>query len=125
MSESGWETLPYVREWSGAHPYVREWLRGPPGCPGKVRRPSRTFGVGQETLPDVFEWWEALLDVREWLGGPSGHLEVVGRPTRMSGSLYRISGCGRLALSDILESSKDPSRCPGVLERPSRMSLSG
>ena len=45
------------------HPDDSEWSRGPPGCPGVVRRPSRMSGIGgdasrmtvigREALPDV------------------------------------------------------------------------
>ena len=41
--QSGWESLPDVREWS----------KGYPKCPGVVRRPSRMSGSGWETLLDV------------------------------------------------------------------------
>ena len=92
MSRSSRETLPDVREWS----------RGPPRCPGVVRRPSRKFGRpfqkferpaqrsgnGRDTLPNVPERWEALPDVwealpvvREWSGVPPGCLGVVRRPS--------------------------------------------
>ena len=66
MSESGLETLPAVREWSG----------GPPGCPGAptecpavVERPSQMSRNGREALLDVQKWWEALTDIWEWSGG--------------------------------------------------------
>ena len=45
MSESGWNALPDVREWSG----------GPPKCPGEVRRPSKMSGNGGEALPNVWQ----------------------------------------------------------------------
>ena len=32
-----------------------EWLRGSPGCPGLVGRPSGMFRSGREALPDVRE----------------------------------------------------------------------
>ena len=75
--ESGWETLPDVREvhpnvrevipdiwewlgdlsdvreWSGGLPVVRKWSGGPPGYPGMVRRPSRMSGSGRQAFPDV------------------------------------------------------------------------
>ena len=87
MSESGLETLPYVREalsdvrewWEAlphvceacrmfgsgrkAIPNVREWSGGPSGCPRVLESLSRMSGSGLEASPDV----------REWLGGPSGY----------------------------------------------------
>ena len=85
MSESGKEALmesgcgqeafPDVWEWSGALSNVRDRSRGPPGCPGVVRKPypmsaiaqvaTRCPGVikkpsqmsrsGREALPDIRE----------------------------------------------------------------------
>ena len=46
MSGSGQETLLDVQE----------GLKGPPGCPGVVRRPSRMCGSGREAFPGVREW---------------------------------------------------------------------
>ena len=39
-----------------AHPNVREWSRGPPGCPGVVRRSFGSLGVvgGPPGCPGVF-----------------------------------------------------------------------
>ena len=90
MSNSGRETTPVVREWSGVnlgclgvvgspsrmsgsgretltggretHTYVREWSVGHPGCPGVVWRLSRISGSVRK----------AFLYVREWLGCPAG-----------------------------------------------------
>ena len=55
----------------------------------------------RKTLPDVREWSGGLSEVREWSGGPPGCL---GGPLRRAGG---------------------PSRCPGVVGKPSRMSESG
>ena len=84
MSGSARETLPDVPE----------WLRGPPGCPRVVRRPSRMSGNGRE----------ALSNIREWSGDPSGCLGVVGRLSRMSGS-------GLEALPNVREWLGDPPGC--------------
>ena len=66
MFGSGREALPDVREWS----------RLPPGCPGKVGRPSRMSGSVHE----------AHQDVRECSGGSPGCPGVIGIPSRMSAS---------------------------------------
>ena len=118
MSGSIWESLPFVREWSGGHS----------GCPEVLGRPSRMSGSGRETipdlrklsgvplkvfksLPDVWGWRQALLDVRQFSGrrpgcleGPPGGPGVVRRPFRMSGSggcLSRMSGSGQEARPDV------------------------
>ena len=117
MSGSFWESLSFVREWSGGHS----------GCPEVLGRPSRMSGSGRETipdfrklsgvslevfkfLPDVWGWRQALLDVRQFmgdrpgcLGGPPGCPGVVGRPARKFGSLYRMSESARETLSDVRE----------------------
>ena len=86
MSRSGRETHPDVPEWWEALLNVRQFLRGPRGCSGVARRPSRMSGGGQEALPNV----------REWFGGPHGCPGVVGRSSWMSGS-------SREALPDVRE----------------------
>ena len=48
-----------------------EGLRGPPGGPSVVGRPSQRAGSG----------WKALPEGRERLGCPAGAQRVVGRPT--------------------------------------------
>ena len=53
MSESGWEALPDIWEWSGV----------PLGCPGVVGIPSRMSGSGREIFPYIRE---ALPNIREW-----------------------------------------------------------
>ena len=75
MSVSGREFLPDV--WK-ARLNVRECLRGPPGYPVVVGRPSRMSGSGREALSDVWEW----------SGGPPVSLVVVGSLSRMSGSCH-------------------------------------
>ena len=60
----------------------------------KGERPSRMYGIGRE----------ALLDVREWSKGYPKYLGVVRRPSRMS------------------EWLGDPTECPVVVRRISRMS---
>ena len=125
---SGRETLPNDREWSGTLSNVQKdlmdiqvWLVGPTGCLGVVGRLSRLSESGGrhsqmsgsclETLPDVPEGWKAISDVRHLSGGLPGCLG---------------------GLSDVRECSKgppgcpeDPLGCPGVVGRPSRMSLRG
>ena len=98
MSGRGWEAHSDVLEWSEAHPNVREWSGGPPGCPGVAGRTSWISRSSREP--------------------PSGCPCVVGWPFRMFGS-------GRKVLLDIPEWSRGHPGCPGVDERPSRMSLSG
>ena len=136
MSESGRETYPDIREWSGC----------PPGCPAVVGRPSwmslrggrpfRMSGSCRVTLPDVRE---ALPVVREWSGDPSECSGVVGKPSQMcgrpfqmSGRPHRCPGSVRKALSDIREalsnvrewlggpprSSGGPLECLSVVWRP-------
>ena len=56
MSESGRETLSYVREWWEILPDVREWSGDAPGHPGVVGRPSRMSGSGQKAIMNVQEW---------------------------------------------------------------------
>ena len=46
---------------------------------------------------------QALPVVREWLGDPPGSPGVVGRPYPISGSLFRMTGSGRLALPNVWE----------------------
>ena len=60
MSGNGRVALPDVREWWEALldfqeslSNGREWLRGTPGCPGVVGKPSRMFRSGQDALPNV------------------------------------------------------------------------
>ena len=131
MSERGQETLPNVQKWWAALLDDRE--------------ASRMSGSGLEALPDG----------REWLGGSHGYPGVVGRPFQMSGSCRdalrmsescqkalskslrpsRLSGYGREtfldvpewweALPDVQKWSGDPPVCPGLVERPFRMSGSG
>ena len=101
MSESGLETLPYVRE---ALSDVREWWEALP----HVCEACRMFGSGRKAIPNV----------REWSGGPPGCLRVIGSPSQMSES-------GWEALLDVREWSKVYPECPGVVGMPSRMSLSG
>ena len=123
MSGSGREALPDVQEWLG----------GPPKCAGVVVRPSRV--VGRPSWMSE-SGWDAFLVVWEWSGGPPGCPGVVWKPSRMSGSgrealtggqdLSQMSGSGREALPDDREWlggphvwSGGPSRCPGVVVRPS------
>ena len=114
MSESGWEILPNVQEWSG----------GLPGCSGVVGRPSYMSGSCSESLTDVRERLGdspscpgvvgGPPDVRVLsgvplgnLGGQPGGLGIVGTPSRMSlrgggpsgysavvGRFSRLSGSG-------------------------------
>ena len=80
MSGRGRDTLPDVREWLGV----------PPGCLGRVTRPSRMSESGRESLPNV----------REGSGGTLGCLGVVRRPFWMFGS-------GREALPEVQEALLD------------------
>ena len=52
MTESGWEALSVVREWSGDPFNSPECL---PGYPGVVEMPSWISSSGREALPDVRE----------------------------------------------------------------------
>ena len=146
MSESGWEALPDVREWS----------RDPPGCPGVVKRPSRMSGSGRESLTGVRQLLgvspgypgvvgrpsymsgscrETLMNVKEWLRGPPECRGVVGsfsgkieRSARRSGNgwdtLSNVSQ-GWEALPIVRKWSGGHLGCPGVFGRPSRMSGNG
>ena len=87
-------------------------------------------GSGREALPDDREWSEAHPN---WMfGRPS---LVFGRPSLISGKVWwptRMSCSGlealldvREALPDIWEWSGGPPGCPGVVERPSLISVSG
>ena len=88
MSNSGRETTPVVREWSGVNL----------GCLGVVGSPSRMSGSGRETLTGGRETYTY---VREWSVGHSGCSGVVGRP-------YRIYWSSRKALPDDREWSGGP-----------------
>ena len=62
------------------------------------------------------------------LGGQPGGLGMVETPTRMSlkgGRPSRLSGSGRVAVSDVRECSEGPPGCPGVVYRLSQKSGSG
>ena len=125
MFESGRETFPDVREWSG----------GPPECPGVVGRPSRMSERGLETLPDVRgdqgalmdvqQWSEVSPECREWSNVSPGCPRVVRRRSQMSVS-------GRKALPEVWDWWGGPLRCTGgppkcqeVVGRPSQMFGSG
>ena len=101
---------------------MSDWSGGSPECPEVVKMLSQISGSGLE----------ALLDVRNSSEDPTGCLGVVGRPYKMSaigqetlGSpgvvkwSSRMSGSGQEALLDVREWSGGPSRCPGVVGRPS------
>ena len=94
MSGSGLEALPDVRKWSRGLPGYPEWPGGPPKILGVVDRPSRMSECGRNALPEVWEGAKDFPDVREWCK----------------------------ALTYVRESSGDPPGCPGVVERPSRIS---
>ena len=111
MPCSGQEALPDVRR--------------PPRCPGVVGRTYQMYESGREALPNV----------REWSGCPPRCPGVVGMPSQMSGSgrealpVIRlrsggptVSGSCWEALPNVLEWSRGPPRCQGVVRRPSRMS---
>ena len=111
MSESGLETLPYVREWSG----------DPPVCPGEVGRPSWISGTGGEACRMSGSGVEAcrmsrsgrmaIPNYREWSVGPSGcpgastgFPEVIRRPFQMSES-------GRKTPANVRQWSGGPPGC--------------
>ena len=135
MSDSGREALPNVREWLGGSAGCPGVVRGPSKSPGVVRRPtqmsgsgrrpSRMSGSGREdcrmsgsyrkAIPNVREYQEVLPDVRARSGSSLECPGVVERPSWMP-------GCGREALPDDQEWSRDHPRCQGGLtfERASR-----
>ena len=138
MSWSGWESLPYVREWSGGPPGCLGVVGGPTGCLGVVWRHSRMFlrsgrsfqmsGSYRKASRMSESGREALLDVWEWSGGPPGCSKVVGRPSRKSGSgrealldVRKLSG----GVTDVQEWSGGPPECLGVDGRPCRVSGCG
>ena len=133
MSDTGRESLPDVREWSG----------GNPRCLGVV---GRTSWMSESSWEALTASWEAFTDVQEWSGGyhrwsggPSGCPGVVRRPSRKfrsgwaalldvrewSRGPFRMSECGREALPEVWEWSGGSPGCPGVVRRPSWMSGSG
>ena len=79
-----------------AIPDVRERPGDLPICPVVVGRPAQMSGRGREALPKLQGWSE----------GSPGYLELVGRS-------FRMSKTGLEA----------PSGCPGVVRRPSWMSV--
>ena len=62
---------------------------------------------GRETLSDVCECWEAFPNVQQW-----------------SGDLPDVREWWE-AFPNVQQWSGDPSRCPGVVRTPSRMSENG
>ena len=71
MSGSGWETLPYVREWSGAHPNVRERSGDTSGHLGLVERPYRMSLSGGRPFRIYVSGWVALPDIWGLSGDPA------------------------------------------------------
>ena len=59
---------------------------GPPGGPGKARRPSQKAGRRWEALPVGRGWGKAFLGLCELSGGPPRWLGVVGSHSRWDSS---------------------------------------
>ena len=109
MSESGWETLPAVREWWEALPDIREMSGVPPESLG-----GQPEGLGMVGTP-------SRMSLRgEGLFRMSGSCR---ESPRMSGRPSRLSSSDRETFPDVQEWSGDPTGCLGVVERLSRMSL--
>ena len=70
LSESGRETHPEVKKWSGELPESPEVVGDPPEGMELVGTPSRRSGSGRETRSEV----------RKWSGDPAKGAEVVWRP---------------------------------------------